>query len=617
MTVRNVKKNLAGQQDLLPGLGPYKQIRRGQTVIVDGPAKSYFDLFVRSYAEAGLPVKGTFEDGCTLDTVDDIAIHLAEGKGYSYSGTLPHTIGAGETPVGNPLWISREHILKHDASKTYTIGVGGNYVSLNEAITALSKIDGPFYKKEGVIIELRLLSGFVMREQVLLDGGIDLGWIRITAEDVLTTIDETYITVPISLKDVIYPIFGAINNSTLPVIGCKFQYLNNLTAKDGVSVMVGSKVILLPDAGVVRARKGLTVFYGSEAACYPLGLTQGGDGVGAGTATGVDFSYASGRGLHVAYGSRASLGRSNFSHCDGDVAVYVIWNSIVDCYQSNASYCVNGYAFHARDGSTLNCRESNASHSRRGFHALHNGRINARSRLSGPTMIWIGDGAQFCTEYGVLASSNSHIDASELNAGNCTGNAAISASDSSNINFSMGSAKNCTARGVYSQSGSSISAIYADVSGCGTGLEAICSATIAANFVVANDCTGIGALATQGSNIDVTSGTLARCSRGVESRNGSMVCAKSADLSASKERGVSAIDGGFVDAQLANCSNSVSRGITARAGARVNAVGANCTGAGNWSVEVLQGSTVAFATGTGAIFNVTINTLTANGTIYQ
>lgn len=107
MTVRNVKKNLAGQQDLLPGLGPYEQIRRGQTVTVDGPAKSYFDLFVRSYAEAGLPVKGTFEDGCTLDTVDDIAIHLAEGKGYSYSGTLPHTIGAGETPIGNHLWVAK------------------------------------------------------------------------------------------------------------------------------------------------------------------------------------------------------------------------------------------------------------------------------------------------------------------------------------------------------------------------------------------------------------------------------------------------------------------------------------------------------------------------------
>ena len=107
MTVRNVKKNLASQQDLLPGVGPYNQVRRGIAVVVDGPAKSYFDLFVRSYAEAGLPVKGTFEDGCTLDTVDDIAIHLTEGLGYSYSGTLPKVIVAGENPSGEPFWIAR------------------------------------------------------------------------------------------------------------------------------------------------------------------------------------------------------------------------------------------------------------------------------------------------------------------------------------------------------------------------------------------------------------------------------------------------------------------------------------------------------------------------------
>lgn len=107
MTVRNVKKNLAGQQDLLPGVGPYTQTRRGETMVMHGPARSYFDLFVRSYAEVGLPVKGTFEDGCALVTADDIAIHLAEGLGYSYSGTLPKVIAAGENPSSNPLWTVR------------------------------------------------------------------------------------------------------------------------------------------------------------------------------------------------------------------------------------------------------------------------------------------------------------------------------------------------------------------------------------------------------------------------------------------------------------------------------------------------------------------------------
>ena len=35
MTVRNVKKNLAGQQDLLPGVGPHNQIRRGVAVSME------------------------------------------------------------------------------------------------------------------------------------------------------------------------------------------------------------------------------------------------------------------------------------------------------------------------------------------------------------------------------------------------------------------------------------------------------------------------------------------------------------------------------------------------------------------------------------------------------
>ena len=125
MTVRNVKKNLAGQQDLLPGVGPYNQIRRGQLVTVDGPAKSYFDLFVRSYAEAGLLVKGTFEDGCTLVTADDTAIYLAEGKGYSWGGALPKVVAFGSTPatsggLGANAWIPSNNVILRNELKIKT-----------------------------------------------------------------------------------------------------------------------------------------------------------------------------------------------------------------------------------------------------------------------------------------------------------------------------------------------------------------------------------------------------------------------------------------------------------------------------------------------------------------
>lgn len=577
------------------GEGAYRQ------VLQTADSVTIWDQVITDPQSAG-SISYTFPDG-TVHPIQDLSgVNGADGIGYN-GGTVGGALDALTA--------------QHDATKTYTVGSGGDYATLNLALAAVSKIFGPVYKFNGVIIELKLQSGFIMREQVLLDGGIDLGWVRITATDALVTIDETFITVPLSLNDNIYPAFGAINNSTLPVIGCKFQYASNLTSKDGVSVMMGSKVTFLPGAGVVRASKGLTVFYGSWAACYPLGLTQGGDGTGAGTATGVDFSYAKNRGLHCAYGSRASLGRSDFSHSDGDFGVYVIWECVVDCYQSNASYAVNGTAFHARDGSILNCRESNGSHSQRAFHALHNGRINARSRLSGPTMIWIGDGAQFCTEYGVLASGNSQVEASELNAGSCTGSAGISASDASSISFIGGSAKSCTNRGVWAQNGSSVSATGADVSLSKVGLEAMSASTIAAANLVATGCTDFGALAYQGSTIDVTLGNLSGCVRGIEPREGSTITARGANISGCTDRAVSAIDGGTANVQIANLSGATLRAITARNGARVAAVGADCTGAGSWAAEVLLGSTITFNTATGTPLSIAPNTLTADGIIFQ
>lgn len=83
MTVRNVKKNLAAQQDLLPGVGPYQQVRRGVSVTVDGPAKSYIELWKEYCGEAYV---GTFEDGFVTKP-DCVAVSLAMGKAYRYTAT--------------------------------------------------------------------------------------------------------------------------------------------------------------------------------------------------------------------------------------------------------------------------------------------------------------------------------------------------------------------------------------------------------------------------------------------------------------------------------------------------------------------------------------------------
>ena len=63
----------------------------------------------RSYAEAGYDLIGRFSNtGLVVNTGTDVVLLEPTGVGYSYGGTLPHTISAGETPIGNPLWVAKE-----------------------------------------------------------------------------------------------------------------------------------------------------------------------------------------------------------------------------------------------------------------------------------------------------------------------------------------------------------------------------------------------------------------------------------------------------------------------------------------------------------------------------
>ena len=63
----------------------------------------------RSYAEAGYHlVSGSFEVGGVLVNANDVLLYEETGVAYAYSGTLPHTIGAGATPIGNPLWVAKD-----------------------------------------------------------------------------------------------------------------------------------------------------------------------------------------------------------------------------------------------------------------------------------------------------------------------------------------------------------------------------------------------------------------------------------------------------------------------------------------------------------------------------
>ncbi|UOX39546.1 putative head-binding domain-containing protein [Aeromonas phage ZPAH34] len=506
-----------------------------------------------------------------------------------------------------------------DLEESFTIEVGPavQFKTITAAIHQLVKMR-PLFKNGQAKCKIKLLSGFVMAEQILVINGSDLNWIIIES-DVPVRIDHTKITTKLSDEDDLIPIFGASNQSVLPSIKALFYYDSNTTSKDGVAVIEAAGVYLYPGSGVQKSRNGFKALYGGWGFCYMRGLVLSGGGGGAGNTTGVDFSNARNRGLHVAHGSVVGFPRSNFANSLGDYGVYCIWNSMADLYQSDASGAA-GTAFCSRDGSIVNCRESCAARSKRGYHALHGGRINARSKQTPEAAMWVKDSARGCSEYGIIASGCSQIEGAEVDVSGCTGQAGVIASDSSSVSFQLGIANGCADKGIFASGAAHIQADGADASTNPIGMYAIGVATIAAQSASKqakiNDC-GFGALVAGGGRIDATGIQALRCDRAVEARDTGSIDARGANLSSSKQRGVSCIDGGTVNVIDGIITDSLDRAITCRDGGRVSARGANCDRAGYLSVEVKAGGIVSFHSGIGDKLNVAINTVTTDGIIFK
>lgn len=498
-------------------------------------------------------------------------------------------LGAVRTSDAGPYVIS---------DKTVTVGAGGDFATINDALTGLSGLK-PLYKKSGFAATISLLSGFVMEEQVLLRG-IDLSWITITSVDAEVVVDPSAITTELVDLDNITPIFGGIDNAYLPILDVLFAYPDQgdgyaAAPMDGVAVVNDSRVLFLPGAGVKRSRSGLKVLYNSGATCYMPGLTQGGGGSGAGTVTGVDFTYAASRALHVAYGSKANIARSLLHHCKGDYGAYILWGSRVDLYQSQIYDTINGNAITCRDNSTANMRETQVARSRRGYHALHNARIDARSHtnLDDPAAIWRGDSAKNCTQYGVLASYNSQIDATQVDvSGSPIG---VNASGGSTVTFTDNSkAENCTNIGISAQSGSIIDATGASTNGSGIGYSAIYGSTINADTSNANSCTVDGYRADESSTIQARNSHADGCTTyGFNSNRGSRINA----------RGSTALNAGSIS-------------FNAFEGSHINAQSTDATGATTWGYSVDRGSHINAGASVGTK-NQTVNVLTGKGVIFD
>jgi len=210
-------------------------------------------------------------------------------------------------------------------------------------------------------VTIKLLQGFVMNEQVIVDS-LDLSWITIIGDDIETTINRSALTKAIS-PYAAYPAFGVMNGGFLPIIG---QLFNMNTSGDsinrhGIFAWGNSRAIILPGCGIKNAGSyGLYVLYSSQV-----------------EASNTDFSGAGQNAVDARECSSINVNASNVSHAGGN-GFYAHCCSIINADgASDASYA-GAAGVYAERGSWINAQDINVSNAGTfGIYARYGSIINA------------------------------------------------------------------------------------------------------------------------------------------------------------------------------------------------------------------------------------------------
>lgn len=225
------------------------------------------------------------------------------------------------------------------AASLATVGAGGDYATINDALAALSE-RRPAYVSGGFTTELRLLAGFVMREQVLVKS-VNLSWITITSADAEVQIDRSYLTT--ASEGGMYPAFAASDGGVLPNIGVLFSMMTTGPASNRVGIHLYGN-----GGATVLAGKGIR---GAGYAGARLNTAS------RMAANGAVFTGAGTYNVQVAGGSSASLASADLRNSAG-TGLIVDNASSVSAGQAQFAGCVAGII--ATRGSTVNAAEATA-----------------------------------------------------------------------------------------------------------------------------------------------------------------------------------------------------------------------------------------------------------------
>ena len=325
---------------------------------------------------------------------------------------------------------------------TVSVGDGGDYQTINEALIDLSKNKPKYIGGDPVSATVNLLEGFVMSEQVFCYE--DYSWIYITSEDPEVTIQRSSLTefCPVEgwqdRQDSVdhIPAFAALRGGKTPVISCLFN---------------------MDNSGDSEKRTGLVAF-GQGMATFNLdaGIKNAGwDGVWAHdngfiNARRCNFSGAGRRGAHFGGHSRGLIQESNLTE-SGDRGLSCDNGSIVYGRDVNASNS-NGVGLWVRgsfvvapniifndcnqgskiiDGSTVNIEAASGNNSNDvGIRVENSSTVNL-----------MGASATAC-DRGLVANNSSTVNARDCNFSNQT-RRGVDVQNGSEVNFRNGTAIDC------------------------------------------------------------------------------------------------------------------------------------------------------------------------------
>lgn len=221
--------------------------------------------------------------------------------------------------------------------------------------------------------------------------------------------------------------------------------------------------------------------------------------------------------------------------------------------------------------------------------------------------------------FGILACFNSRAIVLPYCGVKGAGTINIYAYQNSIINAQGANALNSNSRGIVASYNSIINADNANASGCTNNcIHAIYGSIINAQNANASGAGGNGIEAAHNSIINAFNANATNAGgNGIYAYIGSTINAYSADASGAGENGIYASYGSTINAYAADALNAGTCGIHASYGSTINAESADASGQlGSYSIYIYNGSIINACSATGSL-NVTKNTITSKGIIFQ